>query len=211
MTNVISFPLKPRGPIQLPKQRIFYIGFRYVGPMFCQDVQQLYLKRKGLKNGKRCWAVITYEKYDECDKRTHSIELGECSENELPNMLKEYDVSEDVSVEDLREMGWQGPPSHSATIKSIYHKCYDGFRFPRFAKPLNGNQFGTKAMAQSRSAERFLSDKKLHAYTYYAGGLDGFVWMNLQTFDGKLMKARPVRLQDNMSDKLVNDLYYPSS
>ena len=108
MTNVISFPIKQKRPIPLPRQRVFYIGFRYVGPMFCQDVQQLYLKRKGLKNGKRCWAVITYGKYDDCDKRTYSIELDECSENELPNMLEEYDVSDDVSVEDLRDMGWRG-------------------------------------------------------------------------------------------------------
>ena len=25
---------------------VFYIGYRYIGPMFCQDIQQLYLKRK---------------------------------------------------------------------------------------------------------------------------------------------------------------------
>ena len=211
MTNVINFPCKILKTSHLPKKRVFYVGYRYIGPMFCQDVQQLYLKRKGFKNGERYWAIITYGKYDECDKRTYSMELEECSENELLNTLVEYEVSDDVSIEYLREMGWQGYSSNSATIKSIYHKCYDGLRFPSFVKPLESNQFGTKVMAQSRTAERFLSDKRLHAYTYYAGGLDGFVWMNLQTFDGKSIKARPVQLLKNISDKLVFDLYNPSS
>ena len=27
-----------------PRRRVFYAGYRYVGPAFCQDVQQIYLK-----------------------------------------------------------------------------------------------------------------------------------------------------------------------
>ena len=52
MNNVITFPQKDKRPLPLPRQRVFYIGYRYVGPMLCQEVQNLYLKRKGFKHGK---------------------------------------------------------------------------------------------------------------------------------------------------------------
>ena len=28
----------------LPKQRVFNIGYRYVGPMFCQEIQDVFIK-----------------------------------------------------------------------------------------------------------------------------------------------------------------------
>lgn len=206
MTDVVTFPIKAKRPSPMPRQRVFYIGFRYVGPMFCQDVQQLYLKRKGLVHGKRRWAMITYAKYDESDRRTYSIELEECHEDDVPDMLEMFEVGNEVNFAELEEMGWRGKVGHSATVKSIFHSCYDGFSFPSFASPLRGNQFGTKVMAQSRSAKAFLSDKKLHAYTVYGGGLDGFVWMNLASFDGREIKARPVRLHEDAPESLLADL-----
>jgi hypothetical protein len=206
MKNVIPFPIKAKRPSSLPRQRVFYIGFRYVGPMFCQDVQQLYLKRKGLVCGEKWWAMITYGKYDESDSRTYSIELEECHENDVPDMLDKFEVGNEVNFVELEEMGWQGKVSYSATVKSIFHSCYDGLQFPSFASPLKRNQFGTKVMAQSRSAEAFLKDKALHAYTCYAGGSDGFVWMNLQSFDGQKIKARPVHLHHDVPQDLIAQL-----
>ena len=41
MTNIVNFP-KIENEKPLP-ERVFYIGFRYVGP-FCQDVQIYLLK-----------------------------------------------------------------------------------------------------------------------------------------------------------------------
>ncbi len=70
MTNVIPFPIKAERPSPLPRQRVFYVGFRYVGPMCCQEVQQLYLKPKGLVCGERWWSMITYGKYDESDRQS---------------------------------------------------------------------------------------------------------------------------------------------
>ena len=207
MTNVIQFPIKQKRSKPLPRQRVFYIGFRYVGPMFCQDVQQLYLKRKGLVHGARWWALITYGKYDENDSRTYSIELEECHENDVPDMLSRFEVGDEVNFAELQEMGWQGKVSHSATVKSVFHSCYDGLRFPSFASPLRRNQFGTKVMAQSRSAEAFLSEKAVHAFTCYAGGSDGFVWMNLQSFDGQKIKARPVCLHKDAPQDLIAQLH----
>ena len=207
MTNVIPFPTKEKRPTLLARQRAFYIGFRYVGPMFCQDVQQLYLKRKGLVYGERWWAMITYDKYDESDRRTYSIELEECHENDVPDMLEMFEVGNEVNFAELEQMGWRGRVTNTALLKSMFHPCYDGLRFPSFASPLRCNEFGTKVMMQSRSAESFLSDKKLHAYTVYGSGLDGLVWMNLSSFDGREIKARPVRLQKNMPDDIVKNLF----
>ena len=206
MTNVVTFPIKAKRPSPLPRQRVFYIGFRYVGPMFCQDVQQLYLKRKGLVHGERWWAMITYAKYDESDRRNYSIELEECHEDDVPDMLDMFEVGNELNFAELEAMGWRGKVSPSATVKSIFHSCYDGFRFPSFVSPLKANEFGTKVMSQGRSAEAFLSDKKLHAYTVYGGGLDGFVWMNLASFDGREIKARPVRLHKDAPESLLADL-----
>ena len=211
MTNVIPFPRKDKRLSQLPSQRVFYIGYRYVGPFLFQEVQQLYLKRKGLVYGERWWAMITYGKYDETDRRTYSIELEECHENDVPDMLGKFEVANEVNFVELAEMGWQGKVSYSAPVKSIFHSCYDGLRFPSFASPLKGNQFGTKVMAQSRSAEAFLSNKELHAYTHYGGGRDGFVWMNLESLDGQKMKARPVRIHVDTPKAQLAKLYHPST
>ena len=58
MTNIVNFPQKEKRPLPMPRQRVFYTGFKYVGPFFCQDVQTLYLKRKGVKYG-----VFTFRDY----------------------------------------------------------------------------------------------------------------------------------------------------
>ena len=206
MTNVIPFPIKAKRLSSLPRLRVFYIGFRYVGPMFGQDGYHLYLKRKGLVYGERWWAMITYGKYDESDRRTYPIELEECYENDVPDMLDMFEVGGEVNFSDLEEMGWRGKVTNSALVKSLFHPCYDGLRFPSFVSPLKANEFGTKVMSQARSAEAFLSDKKLHAYTVYGSGLDGFVWMNLASFDGQEIKTRPVRLHKDVPQSLLADL-----
>lgn len=204
MTNIVKFPKKEKRPKPVTSQRVFYIGYRYVGPTLCQEVQNLYLKRKGLKNGARRWAMVTYAKYDESDKRFYSIELEDCAENNVPDMLAEFDVDGDVTFKELEEMGWKGEVLYSAPITSIFHKTYDGIRFPYFAKPLAGNQFGTKIMAQSRSAVRFMKNKPLHSFTSY--GDHDWVWMNLETFDGTEVKTKPVRLQNELPDGLIAKL-----
>ena len=74
MTNVIQFPFKAKMSLTIAKATVFYIGLGHV-PHVLSDVQQLYLKRQGVVDGKRRWAVITYDKFDQSDKRTYSIEL----------------------------------------------------------------------------------------------------------------------------------------
>ena len=198
MSNVISFPRKSGAPKALPRQRVFYVGFRYVGPAFCQDVQQLYLKRKALIDGMRWWAIITYAKYDESDRRTYSIELEECEEEAVPEMLNMFDLEEEVSISELRKMGWQGKLARRGEIKSLLHPCYDGLSFPNFVKPYNwgfpktGKRFGAKIMAQSGSAEAVLEKHDVHAYTVFRQGGEEWVWMNLAKLDGNGFKTVPV-------------------
>ena len=133
MTNVVNFPHKAKREKPLPRQRVFYIGFRYVGPFLCQDVQSLYLKRKRVIEGVRCWSIIRYGHYDENDSREYSIELEECRENDLSDMLDEYDIRDQVTFDELREMGWRGQVDYSATIINISEKN----------KQLSSNQYET--------------------------------------------------------------------
>ena len=65
MSNIVQFINNNEVFPVIPRQRVFYLGYRYTGPMFCQDVQNLYLKRKGILNDNRYLAIITYGKYDE--------------------------------------------------------------------------------------------------------------------------------------------------
>ena len=107
-------PVKYEKP--LPKQRVFYLGFVYTGPQLCQDVMNLYLKRHGKKNGVRKWSLITYGKYDENDKRKYSIEINFCDEDDVPYMLREHSIGEDIKLDDLRSFGWNGKVDHNAKI-----------------------------------------------------------------------------------------------
>ncbi len=122
MTNIVNFPKKEKREKSFPKQRVFYIGFRYVGPYLCQDVQNIYLKRNGLKNRIRTWSLITYGKYDENDHKEYSIELDRCLENDLPNLLEEFDVGNEVTFQELRDMGWTGQVGYSAKIFDLIKK-----------------------------------------------------------------------------------------
>ena len=97
MSKIVNFPQKEKRPSPMPRQRVFYIGFRYIGRMLCQDVQNFYFKRKGVKHGDRWWAMITYGKYDENDSRKYSIELEECLENDVPGMLDMFDVGKEIT------------------------------------------------------------------------------------------------------------------
>ena len=119
MTEIIQLKKKKKRSKPVPKQRVFYIGYRYVGPMFCQDVQNIYLKRNGLIKGARTWSLIRYGKYDENDCKEYSIELDRCEEYGLPDLLDEYDVGDQVTFDELRDMGWRGKIDYEAKLISI--------------------------------------------------------------------------------------------
>ena len=119
MTIVINFPKSNKHLAPLPRQRVFYIGYRYVGPMFCQEVQQLYLKRKGQKADQRYWAIITYGNYSEWDAQKYSIELAECRDQYLSEMLENFEIRDEVTVAELNKMGWRGLGDKKAEIIAL--------------------------------------------------------------------------------------------
>ena len=116
MTNVIKLPVPQNIPNRLPRKRVFYLGWRYVGSMLCQDIQHLYLKRKGMINSTRWWGMITYGRYDDCDPREYSLELEECEEEAFPDLLRMFEMESEVSFEDLRSMGWRGHHDYRAEV-----------------------------------------------------------------------------------------------
>ena len=118
--TVIKFPRNVCVPLEyappLPRQRVFYLGIVHTGPALCQEVTRLYLKRHGKKNGTRKWSLITYEKYDEYDQREYSIEIDNCQEDNVPDMLSQYFIGEHISIDDLRTFGWKGKINQNAKI-----------------------------------------------------------------------------------------------
>ncbi len=117
MSNIFKFPKKYKSQETFfPRNRIFYIGFRYVGPCFCDELQVLYLKRNGVLEGKRWWSMITYAKFEDYNTREYSIELEKCEEDDVPSMLDDFDMGEMVTYTDLRKMGWNGKIENSANI-----------------------------------------------------------------------------------------------
>ena len=195
MNNILKFPKKEKRSKSLPRQRVFYLGFRYVGPFLCQEVQDLYLKRNGLKKGSRTWSLITYGKYDENDYKNYSLELDTCEENDLPDLLDEFDVGNQVTFDELNEMGWRGQIDYSANVISLIHKCYNNVIFPKFVKPLETGQFnGTDIMMESGDAQGRLKGKSCYAFTHYRNRYPlGHVWMNLHKLNTNEYAAIPVK------------------
>ena len=194
MTKILKFPEQKKIVVNSLRQRVFYIGYRYIGPMLCQDIQHLYLKRKGKVYGTRWWSIITYGKYNEDDNRKYSIELEECEENDVPDMLDMFKTEKKLTFKELNLMGWKGEVIYSADIISLIHKCYNNVIFPKFVKPLSKGQFGgTSVMIQSRGAINRLQEKGCYSFTYYKDEYPrGFIWMNLPQVNDNEYKSVPV-------------------
>jgi hypothetical protein len=207
MKNIIQFPFEEPLKCPLPRKREFYIGYRYVGPPFCQDVQNLFLKRSRFKNGSRKWEIITYTKYDDADTRKYSIVLDQCKEQKLTEMIDDFCLGSKVTFQKLRDMGWQGRATQSAQLFSINHKCYKNILFPKFTRPLKGADFGLKVMAQGRGAEKLLNRKGLYAFTIY----DFTVWINLEHTKGLGYKTVPVNLTGPIGKKFLNDNFFKNN
>lgn len=199
MTNIVKFPTKQKRQNLTPRKRVFYLSYCYFGPALCQEVQNIYLKRHGYRNGKRRWSLITYASYSEDESKLYSIELDSCLENDVPDMIEKFNLEEEVTFDELRMMGWNGEVTLSAKLKHIVSPMYDGLQFPSFARPIHRHQFGTKVMAQSAGTPEFLAGKGLYAYTYYHGESCGFVWMNLKKYGRNEIKSVPVRIVVELS------------
>ena len=147
MNNIIYFPEKKKFH-SIPKKRVFRAGFRYLGPPMHQELQHIFLKRGPISGEPRIWSIIVYEKNGMGGSRKHLIEIAKCQEDELPSVLKELEVIDKPCIDELREMGWRGKVFTETKIRSIFHKCYNQIKFPKFVTPLKTDQFnGTKIMS----------------------------------------------------------------
>ena len=101
MNNVIHVKFPTKSKRKLPRQRVFYIGEYYAGPPLCQSLEKLWLKRKPnnrwVFQQKHCGRVYEWEEYDGDD---------------LPVVLEGIPMVEEVTIDDLLEMGWY----HAGTI-----------------------------------------------------------------------------------------------
>ena len=55
--------------------------------------------------------LLTYGKFDEWNVRNYSLELANCEEDDVPDMIDEWYKPDEVTFEDLWEMGWDGDVS----------------------------------------------------------------------------------------------------
>ena len=63
-------------------------------------------------HGNRYWAIITYDKYDNyC-----SLELEECHEDDVIEMIDMFDLDSFPSIKTLRSMGWRGKIKNKANL-----------------------------------------------------------------------------------------------
>ena len=103
-------------------------------------------------------------------------------------------------------------PSDTATatnwrLKMTYktenlHKCYDGVRFPNFVKPLPGDRFGSKIMAQGSSGPKLLGNYPIYSYTTY-DIYEQVIWMNLELEAGGFKTVPVFPIQDLPIDRKV--------
>lgn len=105
MSNVINVKFPKQFQRKLPRQRVFYLGEYYVGPPLCQSLEKLWLKRKPNNRWvfqQKCFGrVYEWEEYDGDD---------------LQAALEGIPMVDEVTVNDLRAMGWY----HSGEVVEIF-------------------------------------------------------------------------------------------
>ena len=74
--------------------------------------------------------MITYGKYDESDSRTYSIELEECHENDVPEMLDRFEVGDEVNFAELEEMVGEARLLNRHRSKACSTPAMMDFAFP---------------------------------------------------------------------------------
>ena len=109
--NVIRFPKRRRRPPvdSKPRQRVFHLGVRYVGPQLCQDIQHVYLKRH--KNNE--WGFIHYGE-------GFSFEFERCNSWDLIDRIYDLNLIDGPTEDDLIKMGWR-----DMTGSNVYEFLYD--------------------------------------------------------------------------------------
>ena len=92
-----------------PRRRVFYLGYRCIGPMFCQDIQRVYLKRHRDDE----WSFLHYEE-------GYSFEFEHFKGPELLERLSLLRLEDEISMEQLRATGWRDPLDYDVIQLSDY-------------------------------------------------------------------------------------------
>ena len=64
--------------------------------------------------------MITYAPIDDHSSKLYSLKLDECHEDLVPEMLEVYGLQNEVSISELRKMGWRGKVLEPATVVQLY-------------------------------------------------------------------------------------------
>ena len=98
MNNVIHVKFPKQSLRKLSRQRVFYLGEYLAGPPLCQSLEKLWLKRK--PNNR--W--VFQQKY-----HGRVYELEEYDGADLLDVIEGIPMAEEVTIDDLLEMGWYHP------------------------------------------------------------------------------------------------------
>lgn len=104
MSNVIHVKFPKKSKRQLPRQRVFLLGYYYSGSPLCQSLEKLWLKRKP----NNYWVL---------QQKLHGrvVEFEEYHGNDLLEALERIPFANVVTIDDLLEMGW----FHTGHIKAF--------------------------------------------------------------------------------------------
>ena len=105
MSNVVKFRRGKRIPFhrQKPRQRVFCLGYRYIGGDCCQSIQHVYLKRH--KHDQ--WSFVDYSE-------GYSCEFDWCDGSELMDRINEMHLEDPPSEHDLYNMDGKANISHGS-------------------------------------------------------------------------------------------------
>ena len=95
MSNVIQIIFPKQSKRVLPRRRVFYLGQYYSGPPLCQSLEKLWIKRK--PNNRWVFQEKIYGRV---------YEQEEYDGDDLLEVIESIPFADEVSVDDLLEMGW---------------------------------------------------------------------------------------------------------
>ena len=107
MNNVIHVKFPKKSKRKLPRKRVFYLGEYYAGPPLYQSLEKLWLKRK--PNNRWVFQQKHYGRVYECE---------EYDGDDLLDVLEGIPMAEEVTIDDLVEMGWY----HNGNIVKLTRK-----------------------------------------------------------------------------------------
>ena len=120
MTNILLFPKQfTKVPKGYPRQQLFLAGKISDGPIYDKKVVYYYLRRN-LRRGEdtnkvKTWSLKIFHKQNVAGD-LKLIEIDNCNENEVIEMLVKWNLFSQVTYKKLHRMGWKGEIKNNAII-----------------------------------------------------------------------------------------------